>query len=146
VLTLIALILIVLTLNVLALVAAAMFPLPLLGPSVRLSLAGSGLRLGRSIIAARHDALLRIRGDRQGDQDRNEAGISHSSTHVVRLASLNDVSILHQKGVGCRGARVQRCNGAKCTPHPVGTPHPRTPHPAPVHPCTPAPLHPDLGV
>ena len=100
--TLIVLMLIVLTLNIWALVGAVMISLPLFRPPVRLSLAGARLRLGGSIIAARHDALLRTRGDRQGDQDRNEAGISHSFTRVVRLASLNDKYIVPQNGVqGC---------------------------------------------
>jgi len=95
-LTLIVLALMVLTLCVLVLVGAALIRRPRLSPSFALRLTGSGLRLGRPIAAAGRDALLRIRGDRQGDQDRNEAGISHSSTRVVRLASLNDTPILPQ--------------------------------------------------
>ena len=93
--------LMVLTLCVLVLIGAALIRRPCPRPSYALRLAGSRLRLGRSIAAAGRDALLRIRGDRQGDQDRNEAGISHSSTRVVRLASLNDTSILHQNVMPC---------------------------------------------
>jgi hypothetical protein len=94
---------------VLTVAPAALARRPPVGSLFGLSLAGSGLRLGGSIIAARRDALLRIRGDRQGDQDRNKAGISHSSTRVVRLASLNDKYILHQ-------IRVQRCTVAPLHP------------------------------
>ena len=93
----------------LALVAVTLFLRPLLGPAFGSRLVGSRLCLSGSLAASRRDALLRIRSDRQGDQDRNEAGISHSSTRVVRLASLNDTSILHQ----IRGARVHLHEGCK---------------------------------
>jgi hypothetical protein len=80
VLTLIVLPLIGLVLIALALARVAPVRRPLFGSPLGLRLAGSRLRLGGSIAAAGRDALLRIRRDWQGDQDRNEAGISHSST------------------------------------------------------------------
>jgi alkylated DNA repair dioxygenase AlkB len=72
---------------------------------IRSAIAGTAL-LGTTVIGSAivRALLLRARGQRQCEEDDGEANVTHGSPGVVRLASLNDNSIVPHWGMAAAGS------------------------------------------